>query len=193
MNYLAHIFLSGTDKKKQLGNFIGDAVKGSSYKNYPTDIADGIIQHRAIDSYTDNHPLVKETIHSMRPYFGRYSGVLLDIYLDYLLASHFKRFSEIPLKRFARSFYLTMIRNYRYLPARIRRFMWHFILTDRLSQYASLDGIRDSLEIMVRVHRMDISVDKAIEYLRKHEKDLFEVFEVFFADLQNHFYATDET
>ena len=30
MNYLAHIFLSGSNRKVQLGNFVGDAVKGSS-------------------------------------------------------------------------------------------------------------------------------------------------------------------
>ena len=28
MNYLAHIFLSGLNRKVQLGNFVGDAVKG---------------------------------------------------------------------------------------------------------------------------------------------------------------------
>lgn len=53
MNYLAHIFLSGSNRKVQLGNFVGDAVKGSSYKNYPPDIAKGIQLHRAIDDYTD--------------------------------------------------------------------------------------------------------------------------------------------
>ena len=56
MNYLAHIFLSGSNRKVQLGNFVGDAVKGSSYKNYPPDIAKGIQLHRAIDDYTDRHP-----------------------------------------------------------------------------------------------------------------------------------------
>lgn len=58
MNYLAHIFLSGSNRKVQLGNFVGDAVKGSSYKNYPPDIAKGIQLHRAIDDYTDRHPAV---------------------------------------------------------------------------------------------------------------------------------------
>lgn len=51
MNYLAHIFLSGPNRKVQLGNFVGDAVKGSSYKNYPPDIAKGIQLHRAIEAY----------------------------------------------------------------------------------------------------------------------------------------------
>ena len=36
MNYLAHIFLSGDDRRVQIGNFVGDAVKGRAYENYPS-------------------------------------------------------------------------------------------------------------------------------------------------------------
>ena len=71
MNYLAHIFLSGSNRKVQLGNFVGDAVKGSSYKNYLPDIAKGIQLHRAIDDYTDHHPAVCEVVHRLQPEFGR--------------------------------------------------------------------------------------------------------------------------
>ena len=130
MNYLAHIFLSGSNRKVQLGNFVGDAVKGSSYKNYPPDIAKGIQLHRAIDDYTDHHPAVCEVVHRLQPEFGRYSGVLLDIYFDYLLASRFESFSGVSLRRYTRTFYLSLLINYRYLPVRFKRFIWHFILTD---------------------------------------------------------------
>lgn len=34
MNYLAHIFLSGSSPKSQIGGFVADAVKGK-YDNYP--------------------------------------------------------------------------------------------------------------------------------------------------------------
>ncbi len=184
MNYLAHIFLSGADKEVQLGNFIGDAVKGNGYKSYPHGIARGVRLHRAIDDYTDNHPAVKEAVQGMRPYFGRYSAVLLDIYFDYLLASRFGEFSDISLKRFAWGFYFTMIRKYRYLPDRIRRFMWYFIGTDRLGKYATTEGIRGSLEIMVRYDRIQISVEDAISYLSEHEEELREMFNPFFNELQ---------
>lgn len=184
MNYLAHIFLSGSDKKMQLGNFFADAVKGSSYNDYPEGIANGILLHRAIDTYTDNHPAVRETIQSMRPYFGRYSGVLLDIYFDYLLASRFSQFSDMPLRQYARGFYFTLIRNRRFLPDRFKRFMWHFILTNRLTKYATTKGIRQSLEIMVSVHRITISAPEAIDYLKEHEEELFTMFLPFFTELQ---------
>ena len=41
MNYLAHIFLSGPNRKVQLGNFVGDAVKGSSYKKLSAGYSQG--------------------------------------------------------------------------------------------------------------------------------------------------------
>lgn len=183
MNYLAHIFLSGSDPKMQLGNFFADAVKGNSYKDYPQEIIEGILRHRAIDLFTDTHPAIRDTIRSLRPYFGRYSGILLDIYFDYLLASHFHEYSEVPLKKFARKFYFTMIRNRKYLPDRFKRFMWHFILTDRLSKYATSDGIKDSLQIMVRAQRIKVSVHVAIQYLEEHEEELFAVFQPFLGEL----------
>ncbi len=183
MNYLAHIFLSGTDGRIQVGNFIGDAVKGNAYKDYPQTISDGIRLHRAIDCFTDNHPAIKAVVRSLRPHFGRYSGVVSDIYFDYLLASRFSEFSREPLRRFTRRFYRSMILNRRYLPERIKRFMWHFILTNRLYKYATLEGIRESLGIMVTYGRMEIRVEEAIRYLAAHEDELWSVFEPFFGEL----------
>ncbi len=184
MNYLAHILLSGADSGIQVGNFIGDAVKGGDHRNYPAAIERGILLHRAIDAYTDGHPAVKEAVRALKPYFGRYSGALLDIYFDYLLASRFREFSPSGLRRLAWRFYLSMILHRRYLPVRIKRFMWHFILTDRLSKYATVEGIGESLDIMSRYGRMDIHAGEAVAYLVSHEEELREVFHPFFTGLQ---------
>lgn len=184
MNYLAHIYLSGKHRKRQLGNYIADAVKGKGYEAYPKDIAEGILFHRAIDDYTDNHPVVRRLVVELRPEFGRYSAILLDIYFDYFLASRFRRFSDMSLKLYSGNFYLTMLLNYTYLPERMKSFMWHFILTDRLGKYARVEGIRESLDIMVKYRNLDISVDQAINYLLAHETYLFEQFLLFFSDLR---------
>lgn len=184
MNYLAHIFLSGPDRQIRLGNFIGDAVKGNSYNDYPSAIRKGILLHRAIDDYTDHHPAFIECVRRLKPCFGRYSSILADIYFDYLLASRFQEFSEVPLKRFTRNFYWTMILYRHRLPARIKRFMWHFIGTGRLDKYASVVGIRNSLEIMVRVGRIELPVERAVDYLATHEEELWVDFKPFFGSLQ---------
>ncbi len=38
MNYLTHIYLSGSNEKLSIGNFIADHVKGKAYLGYPETI-----------------------------------------------------------------------------------------------------------------------------------------------------------
>ena len=90
MNYLAHIFLSGSNRKVQLGNFVGDAVKGSSYKNIRRIWPRGF---SFIALLTTIPTIIRQ---SARLCIGLslnsdgIRGVLLDIYFDYLLASPFR-------------------------------------------------------------------------------------------------------
>ena len=60
MNYLAHVYLSGSDEFLCIGNFIGDHVKGKAYFDYPETIQNGILLHRKIDYFTDQHFLFKK-------------------------------------------------------------------------------------------------------------------------------------
>ena len=127
MNYLAHIFLSGNDRCIQIGNFIGDGVKGDGYKQYPRKFQQGILLHREIDAFSDRHPLVREAVGIGRETFGRYSAVVNDILFDYFLASRFQDYAGLPLKRFSRRFYTALAWNYRHLPERFQGFIWHLI------------------------------------------------------------------
>lgn len=101
-----------------------------------------------------------------------------------MLASRFSEFSSVPLKRYANGFYLSVIRYRKYLPDRIRRFMWHFIGTNRLARYGTMAGIRESVGIMVRIGRITLSVDEVMQYLAEHELRLMAVFRPFFSELQ---------
>jgi acyl carrier protein phosphodiesterase len=93
LNYLAHILLSGDDRALQVGNFIGDFVKGSRFDEYPSGIRDGILLHRQIDSFTDAHPAFKSTVEVLRPAFGRYSGILADMYYENFVGNNFYHYS----------------------------------------------------------------------------------------------------
>lgn len=184
MNYLAHIFLSHDIAQRQVGNFIGDFVKGSRYEEFPAEIRRGILVHRRIDSYTDAHPVVRQLVESMRPHFGRYAAIVLDLYFDYFLASDFRNYSvRVTLKRFALRFYAAAVWNYRYLPERVKGFIWHFISTDRLSKYGSISGLRESLEIMQRHKIPALDPHAVILYLNNHHSELEEQFRLFFPDL----------
>lgn len=184
MNYLAHIFLSGSDYQLQLGNFIGDFVKGKDYSRYPEKIRDGILLHRQIDSFTDSHPLHLQTVNLLRPFFGRYSGIITDMYSDYFLASQFQKFSpDVTLNKFSYRFYASAIVNYSYLPQRVKNFIFHFIATNRLGQYASIDGLNKSLQIMSEYKTSAIQAAPAIEFLLVNELLLRQNFNSFMPEV----------
>ena len=184
MNYLAHIYLSGTDSRLQIGNFIGDFVKGSQLDAYPPRIRNGIVLHRKIDSYTDSHPVVRQTIGLLRPAFGRYSGIIVDMYFDYFLANSFSFYAQHKsLNKFAFRFYFYALVYYRYLPGKVKNFIFHFIGTNRLSKYSKLDGLKDSLEIMANYKVPAIDPEETIAFLVENRVELEKMFHLFFPDL----------
>lgn len=184
MNYLAHIFLSGNNPEIQIGNFIGDFVKGSKLKKYPTEIKKGIILHRLIDEYTDNHTVVKETVLFLRPEFGRYSAIITDMYFDYFLAKNFRFYTNgVNLNRFALRFYVTTLCHYKHLPTKVKGFIFHFITTNRLGKYSTIEGLKKSLEIMSNYKVSALKPDLIIEFLALHSQEIETKFQQFFPDL----------
>ena len=188
MNYLAHIYFSDRCRQVAVGNFIGDFVKGRGYKAYPSGIRKGILLHREIDHFTDNHPVFQETVALLRPSFGRYSGIMADMYYDYLLASDFERYSNgQSLNQFARNFYLSVLLNYWWLPERVKRFIFHFIGTNRLKKYDTFAGLQQSLEIM-SIHKSSaINPTLAIEFLAANEPQLRNHFDKFMTEALQRF------
>lgn len=183
MNYLAHIYLSGDSSRMRVGGFIADAVKGRIPECYPSELGAGIRLHRLIDSYTDHHPLVREMVVFLNKEFGRYGVILPDLFFDHYLAKEFDRYSSFSLSSFSRKFYFDLVRNYPYLPIRVRRFMWHFIATNRLSRYRTVEGLIESVEIMVAYRGLPFDTEK----IRKHFLDNYvyyqSCFDSFFPDV----------
>lgn len=175
--------MSGSKSQVKVGNFIGDFVKGSRYNEFPSVIRKGILLHRKIDEFTDLHPVVRNLNGFLRPTFGRYSAIILDMYFDYFLAINFKTYSSESLHVFSLRFYAIALVNYRHLPKRVKGFIFHFICTNRLKKYASLKGLRASLEIMANYKIPTLDPDKSISFLVEHHDHLEREFLVFFVDL----------
>ncbi len=89
MNFLAHLVLSPGGEQVMAGNFFADRVRGSSWKSLEGDYAQGVLLHRRIDHFTDQHPLIREAKKVLSPRFGLFRGVLLDVFWDHFLAIDF--------------------------------------------------------------------------------------------------------
>src|SRR5262245_55794329 len=123
MNFLAHIYLSGDDENIMVGNFIADFVKGKKKDEYPEKIRHGIELHRFIDSFTDHHPVVLNSIRSIQDHQGKYSAVVVDIFYDHFLAAAFSQYSQVPLKEFSLQTYRVLQRHWDVLPEGVHIFL----------------------------------------------------------------------
>jgi len=184
MNYLAHIFLSGSSPGMQLGGFIADFVKGNRLQQLPGPIRHGIMLHRQIDTFTDNNEHFRSLVLLLRPTFGKYSGIIADMYLDHFLALHFSNYSKLSLSLFSYRFYLYAILQYYYLPARVKRFIFHFSGTNRLMKYRSIGGLHNSLSIMSKYKSSALHPEKIILFLEENYMQTEDIFLQYFPQVQ---------
>lgn len=184
MNFLAHIYLSGTDKELIIGNFIADSLKGRSYLKYPVGIQRGVVLHRAIDFYTDTHPTVRKSISRLFGTYGHYSGIIVDIIYDHFLANNWKNYSPVPLDLYVAEFYDLLQDHFQVLPTPIQQFLPYMIKDNWLLSYATLEGIGRILYQMNERTKRRSKMNFAIVELEEHYEEFETEFLSFFEELQ---------
>lgn len=183
MNFLAHAHLSGANKDVLLGNFIADAVKGNKFLDFRQDIQTGIILHRQIDTYTDSHALFKQSMSRVRKSFGRYSGIVMDIFYDHFLARNWKDYHEDELAVFASYVYKILTRNVMILPNRTKRLLPFLVSQNWLTSYAEFEGLKQVFYGMNRRTGRISGMDKAVDVLMEHNDGLYVDFKEFYPQL----------
>ena len=183
MNYLAHIYLSGDSEEIKLGNFIGDFVKGNRYRQFPEKVAYGIILHRRIDSYTDQHLDVKECIKLLRPGYGRYSGIVADVFFDHFLASNWSEYSVHSLRHFAKNAHAIFLSNFGLLPLPVKQFLPFLIHHKRLESYSKRENLKNVLEIMSRRTSLPANSEWAMQILNQEYEQFESLFRSFFSEM----------
>ena len=183
MNYLAHSFLSGDDEELLVGNFIADSVRGSQLQLYPEKIAQGIILHRQIDTFTDAHPIVQLSKERLRPAYRKYAGVIADIFYDHFLAINFDQYSNLGLGVYTQHVYNSVQRHQAILPERVLYFLPYMIEQNWLLNYANLEGIRRSLTGLSRRTAFVSNMETAADELRENYHLYLHEFNIFFPDL----------
>jgi acyl carrier protein phosphodiesterase len=149
MNYLSHLYLSGTDPEILVGNFMGDHVKGRLVGQYPARIMDGVMLHRRIDSFADSDPFFQQSRSRLSPGYGLYRGVLVDLFYDHFLAVEWQDWSGEALSDYLERVRLVVADYSRVLPERLQQ-LFPQILTELLPSYLEVAGIASALERMSR-------------------------------------------
>lgn len=185
MNFLAHIYLSGENDHIKIGNFIADGIHGKNFDEFPIDVQKGIRLHREIDSFTDFHPIFRQSKHRLHERYGHYSGVIMDIFYDHFLAKNFSNYSKVPLKDFSENFYKVLDTNFSILTPRFQKILPILKEENWLLMYATIEGISHILYNMDRRTRLRSKMQFSVEELKSFYSEFETEFTLFFAEMEN--------
>lgn len=183
MNFLAHIYLSGDNKMIAIGNFVADAIRGNKYKLLPPEFQVGVKLHRHIDTFTDAHPIVRQSTKRLHQNYSHYSGVIVDILYDHFLAKNWSTYSEVPLEDYVDNFYDTLKDHFNILPERFQKLMPFMIADNWLLSYAEIEGIQRVLNGMNRRTKFKSGMHTATDELKEYYSEFENEFTIFFEEL----------
>ena len=183
MNFLAHIYLSGENDLMKIGNFMADGIHGKHFDIFPIDIQKGIVLHRAIDTFTDAHPIFRQSTKRLHTNYHHYSGIIVDIFYDHYLAKNWSNYSDEKLEDFAERFYQSLHENYDSLTQKTQKMMPYMIDHNWLVSYQTIEGIEIILGKMDTRMKRDSNMRFSVEELRTYYYEFETEFKSFFEEL----------
>jgi acyl carrier protein phosphodiesterase len=183
MNFLAHAFLSFNDAGILTGNMISDFVKGKKKFDLPEEIQKGIILHRKIDTYTDDHLVNKELKLIFKSSYGLYSSPIMDVLFDHFLATDPNYFDEESLLQFTLQTYLLLDDQQDQFPEKFARMYPYMKTQNWLYHYRSREGVWNSLGGLSRRAKYLHETQTAFNLFEQHYETLRAGYNEFFPDL----------
>ncbi|MBP6181879.1 acyl carrier protein phosphodiesterase [Flavobacterium sp.] len=181
MNFLAHIYLSGNNDLIKIGNFMADGIRGKDFESYPLEIQKGILLHREIDTYTDAHPIFRQSTKKLHEKYHHYAGVIVDVFYDHFLAKNWKNYSEEKLEEFVEHFYQSLHDNNTMLSKRTKEIMPYMIKHNWLVSYQTVEGINRILTQMdyrtKNESKMRFATNELSEFYIEFENEFTNFFE----------------
>ena len=184
MNFLAHVFLSRHDRELLLGNFLGDLIRPAELPTLDARVQEGVRLHRAIDRFTDHHPLVRTAVARIRSDHGKYAPVVVDVWFDFLLIRHWSvACPEEAFGAFRRRAYAQLRASLDQVPPRLRDRVRGMIRADWLAVYGTVLGLNDTFQrLEQRTSRPDL-LHGVLRTLDRELPTLDAEFPAFWADL----------
>jgi acyl carrier protein phosphodiesterase len=189
MNYLAHLFLAGTNDGIILGNLLEDFVTGpienETNRTLPHNVKLGLAMHRQIDTFTDSSKVVKECKSIFYPNFGKYSPIIIDVLFDHFLVKNWEIFTEEPFEKFRPRIYKSLTNYKEIQPVELQSMINSMIEHDWLKNYKENWGLeRAFLNLNKRINKPEIDLRLSLKEFEENYYFINEKFLDFFEDLK---------
>jgi acyl carrier protein phosphodiesterase len=186
MNFLAHLFLSCEREPLMVGNFLADFVRNRDVLQLPSPIIEGIQLHRRIDTYTDNHPIVRQGVRRLYPYHSKYAPVIIDVYYDYFLSKNWALYQDEPITVFTNQVYEVLLKHIDIMPAFLQGRLERMVDDNWLMTYSHYEGIQNTFRRMKNRVSKPALLRDAVLTMQEQEKALDAEFKTFFPDVMNY-------
>ncbi len=186
MNHLAHFRVAHPDPSLITGSFLGDFVKGRLHGQFPAAVERGIRLHRAVDAFTDHHPVPKRSVDRFDRRFRRYGPIMVDVIYDHFLACSWTDFGPHTIGVFCDQIFAALGEQDVLLPEAARSFARRMAESRSLERYhheAFID--RSLIAISHRLTRANPLADGFTEF-GDHREALHDDFRDFFPELHAH-------
>jgi acyl carrier protein phosphodiesterase len=180
--------LADPDPGLMLGGIVADFAKPPELATLAPEVQDGVRLHRLIDGFTDSHPVVRGSIARISAEYTWFSGIIIDIYYDHVLARDWGRYSLERLDSFAMRAYATIGPYVPQVPDEAADFIYWMIEDNRLVRYATTEGIEDTLarlsrRIAKRLPKNAVRLESAMPLLQEKDAQLAADFHAFYPEL----------
>lgn len=184
MNYLAHLLLSYEQEDLLIGNYLADFVKNKYLSQLQPAVYEGVLLHRKIDSFTDQHPTVSECTKLLHPFHHKYAPVVIDIFFDFFLYQNWNTYCAISFVQFKTDTYQLLLRRLDDIPVPFQARTRSMIEHDWLTSYTSKRGIAYTFERLKKKVSKPEHLHQIIATLERFQDQLNTKFNVFFPVLQ---------
>lgn len=184
MNFLAHSYLSFSEEQL-VGNMTADFVKNRDVARLPESIQKGIKLHRAIDTFTDTHPLIHEAKAPFRPLVRLYSGAFVDVAFDYFLANDTTENSQREWQEHSQRVYAVLRRYEEFLPEVFKKVLDKMQQDDWLYNYRNEWGIEYSFRNVVNKAQFLDKTTNVFPAFLANKDFLREKYEIFFPEIKS--------
>ena len=189
MNYLAHAYLSFNEPEILVGNMISDFIKGKKQFDFAENIHKGIILHRSIDAFTDEHEITKQAKLFFKPAVGLYAGAFVDVVYDHFLACDITEFKNESLCAFLYRFMKHFLIIETVLPEKFASMFPYMKKDNWLYNYRTLNGAEKSFAGLAHRAKYLETSNEAFSCLKNNYDALKQYYYAFFPAVKNFAYT----
>lgn len=173
-----------------MANLYGDFVKGKDYSYLPEIIQSGVLLHRQIDDFIDNHEAIKQLRLKLYKDLPKIAGIAIDLYMDHCLAKNWDRYYSKNLSDFLATFfnYALKTKNHFFInpdfqyPSDFINLLSTIEQQEWIQNYKHHEGLSFACNGLSRRLSFSNNLHEAPKFYKKNEQLINHVFFIFIND-----------